>query len=71
MQDKVKKHTVHTEKKFYNIKEKYIYLYIYIEHHRIMGMLSNPRLDEGSKENLMRRKKKLEDLGLRITNKMN
>ncbi len=28
-----------------------------------MGMLSNPRLDIGSRENLMRRKKKLEDLG--------
>ena len=35
----------------------------YIEHHRIMGTLSNPRLEEGSKENLVRRKKKLEDLG--------
>ncbi len=35
----------------------------YIEHHRIMGMLSNPRFDEGSRENLERRKKKLESLG--------
>ena len=32
-----------------------------------MGMLSNPRLEEGSRENLMRRKKKLEDLGSQIT----
>ena len=39
----------------------------YIEHHRIIGMLSNPRLDEGSVENLKRRKKKLEDLGSHIT----
>ena len=43
----------------------------YIEHHRIMGMLSNPRLDQGSVENFMRRKKKLEDLGSHITNKIN
>ena len=43
----------------------------YIEHHRLMGMLSNPRLEEGSRENLMRRKKKLEDLGSHITNKIN
>ena len=43
----------------------------YIEHHRIMGMLSNPRLDQGSVENLMKRKKKLEDLGSHITNKIN
>ena len=43
----------------------------YIEHHRIIGMLSNPRLDEGSVENLKRRKKKLEDLGSHITKKIN
>ena len=42
----------------------------YIEHHRILGMLSNPRLDIGTRENLMRRRKKLEDLGTHITNKM-
>jgi transcriptional regulator of NAD metabolism len=36
----------------------------YIEHHRIMGMLSNPRLDIGSRENLERRRKKLESLGV-------
>ncbi len=42
----------------------------YIEHHRILGMLSNPRLDMGSKENLERRRKKLEDLGSHITNKI-
>ena len=39
----------------------------YIEHHRIMGMLSNERMDPQSRENLERRKKKLEDLGSRIT----
>jgi len=39
----------------------------YIEHHRIMGMLSNPRMDIGSRENLMKRKKKLEELGSHIT----
>ena len=43
----------------------------YIEHHRIMGMLSNPRLDQGSLENLKRRKKQLEELGSHITNKIN
>ena len=42
----------------------------YIEHHRIMGMLSNERMDPQSRENLMRRKKKLEDLGPHITNKI-
>ena len=34
-------------------------------------MLSNPRLDQGSVENLKRRQKKLEDLGSHITNKIN
>ena len=34
-------------------------------------MLSNPRLDQGSVENLRRRQKKLEDLGSQITNKIN
>ena len=42
-----------------------------IERHRIMGMLSNERMDPGSRENLERRKKKLEDLGSHITNKIN
>jgi len=42
----------------------------YIEHHRIMGMLSNPRLDTGSVENLKRRQKQLEELGSHITNKI-
>ena len=42
----------------------------YIEHHRIMGMLSNPRLDSGSVENLKRRQKQLEELGSHITNKI-
>ena len=36
-----------------------------------MGMLSNKRMDPGSRENLVRRKKKLEDLGSHITNKIN
>ena len=41
----------------------------YVERRRIIGVLSNPRIDPGSRENLMRGKKKLEDLGSRITNK--
>jgi len=42
----------------------------YIDHHRIMGTLSNERMDPQSRENLERRKKKLEDLGSHITNKI-
>jgi hypothetical protein len=43
----------------------------YIEHHRILGMLSNPNLSEGTKEMLIKKRKKLQDLGSHITNKMN
>jgi hypothetical protein len=40
----------------------------YIEHHRILGMLSNPNLSEGTKEMLIKKRKKLENLGSHITN---
>ena len=43
----------------------------YIEHHRILGMLSNPNLSEGTKEMLIKKRKKLQDLGSHITNKIN
>jgi hypothetical protein len=40
----------------------------YIEHHRIMGMLANPRMEPGSRENLIRKREKLEKLGAHISN---
>ena len=40
----------------------------YIEHRRILGMLSNPNLSEGTKEMLIKKRKKLENLGSHITN---
>ena len=42
----------------------------YIEHHRILGMLSNPNLSEGTKEMLIKKRKKLQDLGSHLRNKL-